>query len=702
MPTSPEPEGVAGPPAPAVAAPRQAVGLHGTVAAFDVAQDEWCDYIERLEHYFTANDIREEDKRRAILLNAVGASTYRLIRTLVSPDKVTDVSFEEIVEKAKTHFNPKPSQIVKRYEFNTRRQGSDETISTYVAELRKIAEYCDYGQALNVMLRDRLVCGLQDKNIQRRLLQQSDLTFEKALEVALAADNDAKRLTTTPPDKDLPTQIGKVGDRPPYKPPVNRGVPQQTGGGRANPGKRECTRCGGKHEATNCPYLEYECHKCKKKGHLARRCRQRGRGGHRGTHRVVEESSLESGALEEEYGLFHVSAGTTKPLYATVIVNGQPLSMEVDTGASVSIASQETFESIREGESSLELEAPTVRLKTYTGEPIKVCGTTQVPVVHNGQTVALPLVVTEGSGPTLLGRNWLEALRLDWRTIFRVGNNLTLQQVLGEHKEVFNDELGELRGVAAKIHIDRNARPRFEKSRPVPFAMKKKVEKELERLQTLGIIRPVRFADWAAPIVPVMKSDGGVRICGDYKITVNRASKLEKYPIPRIDELFASLSGGRLFSKLDLSHAYLQVPLDESSQQFVTINTHKGLFTYTRLLFGIASAPSIFQRVMETLLQGIPQVSVYLDDILVTGSTEQEHLANLTQVLQRLQAAGMRLKPQKCAFLLDSVSYLGHVISAEGLHTSKMKVKAIVDAPDQRNLSDPLTSSLPLSPLLLV
>ena len=101
MPTSPEPEGVAGPPAPAVAAPRQAVGLHGTVAAFDVAQDEWCDYIEHLEHYFTANDIREEDKRRAILLNAVGASTYRLIRTLVSPDKVTDVSFEEIVEKAK-------------------------------------------------------------------------------------------------------------------------------------------------------------------------------------------------------------------------------------------------------------------------------------------------------------------------------------------------------------------------------------------------------------------------------------------------------------------------------------------------------------------------------------------------------------------------------------------------------------------------
>jgi hypothetical protein len=149
-------------------------------------------------------------------------------------------------------------------------------------------------------------------------------------------------------------------------------------------------------------------------------------------------------------------------------------------------------------------------------------------------------------------------------------------------------------------------------------------------------LRPVQFSDWATPIVPVRKSDGGVQICGDYKITFNRAAKLERYPIPRIEELFASLSGGKTFSKLDLSHAYLQVPLDEQSQKYVTINTHKGLFKYTRLPFGIASAPSIFQRVMENLLQGIPRVCVYLDDILVTGATEQEHLANLAQVLQRL------------------------------------------------------------------
>ena len=122
-------------PAPAVAAvpaaaSRHTVGLHGAVVAFDPANDDWSEYVERLEHYFTANDIVEGDKQRAILLNAVGASTYRLVRSLVSPSKVTDA---ELVEKAQVHFNPKPSAIVKRYEFNTRCQGPDEAITSYVA-----------------------------------------------------------------------------------------------------------------------------------------------------------------------------------------------------------------------------------------------------------------------------------------------------------------------------------------------------------------------------------------------------------------------------------------------------------------------------------------------------------------------------------------------------------------------------------------
>ena len=144
-----------------------------------------------------------------------------------------------------------------------------------------------------------------------------------------------------------------------------------------------------------------------------------------------------------------------------------------------------------------------------------------------------------------------------------------------------------------------------------------------------GVIVPVHHSEWTALIVPVVKTNGSVRICEGYKLTANTATRTEIYPLPRIEDLFASLVGGKVFSKLDLSHVYLQLPLAQDSQPLFTVNTHKGLYRYLRLPFGVSSAPALFQHTMETLLQGLPQVCVYLDDILVTGRSHKEHMANL-------------------------------------------------------------------------
>ena len=251
----------------------------------------------------------------------------------------------------------------------------------------------------------------------------------------------------------------------------------------------------------------------------------------------------------------------------------------------------------------------------------------------------------------------------------------TLTAVLNCHKVIFSDELGVIKGTSAKLYVYPQTRLRFFKYRTVPYSMRGKVEQELDRLQRQGVLTPVAFSDWAAPIVPVLKKDGSVRICGDYRLTVNQAAKLETYPLPKIDDLLTFLAGGKTFTKLDLAHAYQQVELEKDSGKFVTINTHKGLFEYTRLPFGVASAPALFQRTMENLLQGLKHVCVYLDDILVTGSSEREHLDNLAEVLKRLESAGIRLKRSKCEFMLPSVEYLGHKISDKGLQPTEGKIK---------------------------
>ena len=379
--------------------------------------------------------------------------------------------------------------------------------------------------------------------------------------------------------------------------------------------------------------------------------------------------------------MFKVTADKVAPYTTSVVVNGAPLRMEIDTGATLSLISEATYRRLWSAERAPPLSSTNVRLRTYTGEGLKVKGSASVTVECNSQQEDLNLLVVEGSGPSLLGRDWLSVIRLDWnelRQLHAIGTSTdssALKAMLLRREKLFASGLGTIKGVKASLLVHDNAQPYFAHPRKVPYAIRGKVEKELSRLESQGIIEPVRFACWAAPLVPVLKKDGNVRICGDYKLTVNKAAKVDSYPIPLIDDLFASLAGGKLFSKLDLVHAYQQLLLDDTSKELVVVNTHKGLFRYNRLPFGVAAAPAIFQRTMESILQGLPNVCVYLDDILVSGTSEADHIQNLEAVLERLEDAGVRLKREKCEFLLPEVVYLGHKITARGLQPTNEKIK---------------------------
>ena len=360
--------------------------------------------------------------------------------------------------------------------------------------------------------------------------------------------------------------------------------------------------------------------------------------------------------------------------------------MEVDTGATVSVISEEAYQALFPDQL---LQTCTMALKTYTGEPMQIRGEVHVTVRYQDQgPFELPLVVIKGRGPTLLGRNWLYRFRLDWTSIKAVLPGKPLDRLLQEYNSVFNDEVGTISPMKVKLSVSETAKPRFHRPRPVPFALRARVDEELDRLEDVGVLEKVNFSEWAAPIVVVPKKDGRVRICGDYKVTINPVLDIEQYPLPRADDLFATLAGGKYFSTLDLSHAYNQLVVDEDSRDYLTINTHRGLYRYTRLPFGVASAPAIFQKTMDQILRGIDGVICYLDDILITGSTEEEHLERLRQVLKRLEEHGIRVKRSKCFFLRPSVQYLRHLVDADGLHATDDKLKAITEARAPKNLPE--------------
>lgn len=674
-----------------------ATGTIGTLGAFDAKSQTWEEYSEVLEQFFVANEIEDEGKQRAILISVVGPQTYSVMRNLLSPVKPSERTYQQLVTMLRNHFNPQPSEIVQRFKFDSRTKKSTETVTEYVAELRRLAQDCNYGATLDQMLRDRLVCGIEDDRIQRRLLSETNLTFETAFNIAVAAEAASKHVQDLQ-NKSSGQTCNSVRFKARKVDPIKKGETEE------QIDTRDCYRCGGKkHSANECRFKREKCYVCDKIGHIARACRnknkQRGkpatrkRGKGERPHRAFNVSeNNESDESEETFTLACLKSDVlkkVKPLTVELQVDGKPVNFEIDTGCSVSLMNEGMFMDIWKDSEAPKIRPSKIKLKTYTGEPVEIVGVADVHVKYKQQEKEMPLVIVKGTGPCLLGRAWLEEIQLQWGEIKLVQlEKMTLQQVLSKHEEVFKEELGTLKDTTATLHVPTDASPKFYRPRSVPYALKTKVEEEIDRLLRDKIISPVKYSEWAAPVVPILKPDGSIRLCGDYKLTINRVSKLEQYPIPRVEDLFARLDGGKQFTKLDMSHAYQQIIMDEDSKKYLTVNTHKGLFTYNRLPFGVASAPAIFQRTMEGLLQGIPGVVVYLDDILVTGVNQDNHLKTLAEVLARLKEAGLRLKRGKCMFLADEVEYLGHRVDAEGLHPTETKVKAIDEAPEPQNITE--------------
>lgn len=272
----------------------------------------------------------------------------------------------------------------------------------------------------------------------------------------------------------------------------------------------------------------------------------------------------------------------------------------------------------------------------------------------------------------------LERLRLD-STPLTPEEKTQLRTLLETYADVFAldpSELGTSSIIRHSIKTGEHS-PIRQPLRRMPFTLRPQVDKLVQEMLAQGVIQP-SSSPWASPVVLVRKKDSTMRFCVDYRC-LNRVTKLDKYPLSRIDDTLDVLAGAKYFTTLDLASGYWQVAMEPSSVEKTVFTTYSGLYEFHRMPFGLVNAPATFQRLMEHVLAGLARSKclVYLDDVLVIGSTWEEHNKNLREVFERIRQAGLRLKPKKCKFAQESVVYLGHVITKEGIATDPEKITAV-------------------------
>ncbi|XP_054830333.1 uncharacterized protein K02A2.6-like [Eublepharis macularius] len=376
---------------------------------------------------------------------------------------------------------------------------------------------------------------------------------------------------------------------------------------------------------------------------------------------------------------------TVQPkIRVTVQIEGTPCEMEVDSGSALSIISKDLFDRVCTGGRSKRLEPSDLILTDFQGRRVPVAGVGLVKVSYKQFQGPLHVVVVKGRLTSLLGLDWFEALGIHVTGVQQVSQS-GIRAVCEEFPGVFDGSLGCYKGPPVSFNLNPAAAPVRLKARRVPFALKPRIDEELDRLIAQGVLEPVSHACWETPIVTPIKANGDVRICADYKCTINKALQQHAYPVPVVSHLLASLAGGRIFAKIDLAQAYQQLPVDEATAEAQTIVTHRGAFKVKRLQFGVSVAPGIFQGLMEGLLRGIPGVIPYFDDVLIAGSTPSELSDRLREVLRCLQDTGLKVKKEKCQFGVPRVEFLGFLIDADGIHPTDSKVQAISQAPPPRS-----------------
>ena len=309
---------------------------------------------------------------------------------------------------------------------------------------------------------------------------------------------------------------------------------------------------------------------------------------------------------------------------------------------------------------------------------------TEVAAVFDVPTTSVPSDCNPGSSPAecLLPNLHINTDHLSASEVREVN------EIVAANWEVFAHSSSDLgRTHLTEMRIDTGDHPPIRQlPRRMSPAQREQIAEHVNTMLNQGVIEP-SASPWSSPVVHVKKKDGSTRFCVDFR-RLNGATKRDAFPLPRIDDTLDALGGARYFSTLDLCSGYFQIPVAPDDREKTAFSTRDGHYQFTSMPFGCCNGPSHFQRLMSLVLSGLQWRTclVYLDDVIVFGRTFQEHQARLKEVFDRLRSTGLKLMPSKCHLFCERVTFLGHVISAEGVQTDIEKVDAVRSWPCPTNV----------------
>ena len=664
---------------------------------------EWEEWLQNFGFYLIASKKKNESNeiKIAILLNQLGPRGVELYNTFVADEtakptttgespKATDVlqKYSEVVDAFTNYFAPRKNVLYERYKFNNIKLVPGQSLIEFATTLKTAAASCDYSDRNN-MVRDRIVAQVPDNNLLNRLLDEGDdLTLEKAIELCQLHENRQVEIKEFEKTADQSQQVDAMHKTGQKKFSKNR--KQQRSSPKAQTYK--CKKCNNDHTYGNCPAYNEICANCKNLHHYAICCPYRNKKGGNSKYRsnrkvdAIESISEDS---DECYldGIMKIDNLTSDDInwHIIGIINHCNVKFKIDSGSHVNVLPLRIYEKVKTPD--LNLKASDIKLSAYNNNKLTVVGEIMMNTKFNHMSAEVPYLVIDTKDKPILGLKICSDLNIIKKVhLLDKSKNLEINfkskdEIISEYKDVFTG-LGKFPGKPYKIHLKDDAVPVTYSPRRVPKHLHERLKSTLNRLEQAKIISKCEEpSEWQHPLVIVEKADQTLRLCLDPK-DLNKQILDDQYQIPKMEEIFDDLANKTNFSVVDLRESFFQVPICSESAKLCTFGTPFGSYKFERLPFGIKISAEVFQKKNFDIFGSIHGVKIYIDDIVIAGSSKAEHDAILKQVLDKARVSNITLNPDKFKYNERQIKLLGHIISEQGIAIDPNRIQAIKEMPE--------------------